>query len=662
MQAPRRPPDEAQRLAALRSLDILDTPPEERFDRITRLAAALLEMPIVLISLVDSDRRWFKSAYGSKATQIPRDISFCGHAILDDSLFVVPDAHADSRFSDNPLVTDGPLIRFYAGRPLKSMQGHRVGTLCVIDRKPRLLTPTQLLLLEDLACIAENELNSHEADIALRMSEERMKIAVGTAQVGIWEKSPQHKTLIWDDTMYALYGTTREAFPNAIDAWDFCIHPQDKGIPEAALQESLLNNQPYTPEFRITWPNGEVHTIKAHARLVRDQSGQTLRLVGTNWDITKIKRREHNLAFLAELQKLLSMLHNSADIVDMVIKRITQHLQLNSCMLFEIDYEAEQVVWLQNSLATNSFSTAQVIPLAEFRTEAERLELTEGKTLVSCDALLDPRSPVELDRLSQRRIRALLNAPYLANGRLKFVFAASRSEPYVWPEEDIALLSELAARIFPRLERARVEEALSASEERIRLAADAARFGMYDLNLRSGSFHVSDRLKQMLGYPREAVIGHAQVMSHIHPSDAEIGIAAFQQACDPASDGHIYVEQRIVHCNRTVRWIAAVGRLIIELGEPTRSLGFWVDITHRKEVEEALREVELKQKQAMETAEAANQEKSKFLSTMSHEMRTPLNGVLGMMELMLAERLPPPAATVCRAGRFQRQISAEPDQ
>ncbi len=641
MQAPHIPPDEAQRLVALRSLGVLDTPPEERFDRITRLAAAMLEMPIALVSLVDENRQWFKSACGLDAKQTSRDISFCGHAILNGDVFIVPDAQADARFSDNPLVTGEPFIRFYAGRPLKNATGSAVGTLCVIDRKPRILTPTQLALLEDLACIAEHELNSHLRDAALRLSEERMKMAVEAAQIGIWDYDLESQSTLWDDTMFSLYGTRREDFSNPNEIWSSRMHPDDRASAEMALRAAIAGDKDYPTEFRVIWPDSEIHTLQTHARLIRDASGKPMRLIGTNWDITEIKRRERNLAFLADLQKSFSLLHSSADIVHLASERITQHLQLNRCLLVEIDQAAGQAIVIHDELIANTFIMRGNYPLSEFRTEAERRDLEEGKTLVSVDALLDPRTPAELERLKARGVRGLLNAPYVVEGRLKFVLSASHNEPYVWPAEDIALLSELAARIFPRLERARSEEALNASEERMRLAADAARFGMYDRNLRSGSFHVSARLKQMLGYPRDLVVGHTQIMSHMHPEDVAVGIAAFKRACDPAGDGRIYVEQRIVQCNGAVRWIATVGRLFFEQGEPTRSLGFWVDITDRKDVEEALRESELKQKRATEAAEAASQAKSEFLSTMSHEMRTPLNGMLGMVELLLTERLTP---------------------
>jgi diguanylate cyclase (GGDEF)-like protein len=158
MQIPNKPADEPRRLQTLRSLNILDTSPEERFDRLTRLARRLFGVPIALVSLVDADRQWFKSCVGLDAAETPRDVSFCGHAILGDDIMLVPDALADERFHDNPLVTGDPNIRFYAGCPLKVPNGSRLGTLCVIDVKPRELGPEDRALLLDLARMAEQEL------------------------------------------------------------------------------------------------------------------------------------------------------------------------------------------------------------------------------------------------------------------------------------------------------------------------------------------------------------------------------------------------------------------------------------------------------------------------------------------------------------------------
>lgn len=152
------PPGESARLAALHALQILDTPAEERFDRITRLAAKLLDMPIAYVALVDSDRQWFKSACNLPSSQTARSISFCSHTILGDDILEIPDAWQDARFKDSPLVTGEPFVRYYAGFPLRTRTGHKVGTFCVSDHKPRKLFPDQIEVLRELAGMVEREL------------------------------------------------------------------------------------------------------------------------------------------------------------------------------------------------------------------------------------------------------------------------------------------------------------------------------------------------------------------------------------------------------------------------------------------------------------------------------------------------------------------------
>lgn len=158
MTAPEKPRDEGQRLHALNALNILDSLPEERFDRLTRLARKMFGVPISAISLVDESRQWFKSIVGLNASETTRDVSFCGHAILGQSTFVVANALTDPRFADNPLVTGEPYIRSYAGAPLRLPGGETLGTLCIIDTRPRQFTSDDLSALEDLARIAEQEM------------------------------------------------------------------------------------------------------------------------------------------------------------------------------------------------------------------------------------------------------------------------------------------------------------------------------------------------------------------------------------------------------------------------------------------------------------------------------------------------------------------------
>ena len=168
MNTPPIPASEARRLKVLWQYDVLDTVPEELFDDLTDLAAAICEAPIALISLVDESRQWFKAKVGLSVSETTRDISFCAHAILQPDLFIVPDATKDDRFKNNPLVTAEPRIRFYAGAPLITPDGHALGTLCVLDKEARNLGDSQKKALRVLArlVVTQLELRRHAKELA----------------------------------------------------------------------------------------------------------------------------------------------------------------------------------------------------------------------------------------------------------------------------------------------------------------------------------------------------------------------------------------------------------------------------------------------------------------------------------------------------------------
>jgi PAS domain S-box-containing protein len=181
MKIPALPDNENERLAALSRYDILDTPTEPAFDALTRLAAHILNVPIALVSLVDNDRQWFKSRYGIEHKETSRDISFCGHVVSHDAPLVVEDASADERFADNPLVTDQPGIRFYAGFPLRTADGFVLGTLCAIDSRRRTPTQADLEQLELLALQTVDQLELRRQSRLLAEQELRLRAVLETA-------------------------------------------------------------------------------------------------------------------------------------------------------------------------------------------------------------------------------------------------------------------------------------------------------------------------------------------------------------------------------------------------------------------------------------------------------------------------------------------------
>lgn len=171
------PKNEQARLGEVRRLSILDTPREERFDRITRLALKIFNVPISTISIIDKDREWYKSCQGLSAKEGARAISFCGHALLDPEIFIIPDTKKDPRFARNPMVIGRPHIRFYAGVPIKSAKGERVGVFCIKDTKPRRINKEQISILKYLASWAELEINVHKLSQAIearRFAEEKV--------------------------------------------------------------------------------------------------------------------------------------------------------------------------------------------------------------------------------------------------------------------------------------------------------------------------------------------------------------------------------------------------------------------------------------------------------------------------------------------------------
>ena len=197
MHPPGIPENEIDRLAKLQSLNILDTKPESRFDRYTSMTAHVFKTPISLISLVDRDRQWFKSAQGIEAKETPRDISFCGHAILGDDILEIENAQEDPLFHDNPLVTGEPNIRFYAGAPLKMPSGEKLGTLCIIDRAPRRLSTDDKRLLMNLADMVVGEM-VHYVDMETGLGNRNALLFAGARCFDIPPERRRFSLLLFD--------------------------------------------------------------------------------------------------------------------------------------------------------------------------------------------------------------------------------------------------------------------------------------------------------------------------------------------------------------------------------------------------------------------------------------------------------------------------------
>jgi diguanylate cyclase (GGDEF)-like protein/PAS domain S-box-containing protein len=319
------------RLASLHATGILDTPPEERFDRITRLAQRIFCVPIALVSLVDRNRQWFKARCGLSETEMPRAIAFCDHAIRQETMLVVPDACNDLRFLNNPLVTGEPGIRFYAGQVLKSPDGHAIGTLCIIDVRPREITAEDQACLRDLAGLVEAQIAgtalaraSVQSQHALRQANDAFRAtfeqaAVGIAHVALDGTFLRVNQALCDLLSYSadeLMATTfqRITFPPDLEK-------------DLAMTEPLLSGQQrsFAMEKRYITRDGALIWINLTVSLLRHSDGLPHYFVSVVEDI-----QEKKLAELA-LQRL------NADLEERIAERTCALEESNRSLQVEVE-------------------------------------------------------------------------------------------------------------------------------------------------------------------------------------------------------------------------------------------------------------------------------------------------------------------------------------
>ncbi len=315
MSDPHDPTDrEALRLAALAGYAVLDTAPEAGFDDITELAARVFGTPVALVSLVDRERQWFKSRVGFEPAQTARDVAFCNVAIQGAEVLVVPDTHRDPRFSGNPLVTGAAGVRFYAGAPLLTPQGHAVGTLCLMDRQPREFSAAQAAALAVLSrqVVAQLELRrqqmalaasvetlraEHEALLQARQrlqdSETRMGLVLRGANDGWWDWDLVTGLRYQSPRGWSMLGYADEALPYDDRLWERLIHADDQVRVDRAIVDAMRSGAAhFSFEMRLRHQDGHDIPVLSRGYVLRNEQGRAVRLSGTNTDLTELRRAE----------------------------------------------------------------------------------------------------------------------------------------------------------------------------------------------------------------------------------------------------------------------------------------------------------------------------------------------------------------------------------
>jgi PAS domain S-box-containing protein len=296
--------NEASRLAELPALGLLDTPAEERFDRITRTAMRLFDVPIAYVSLVDANRQWFKSCQGLSVSEIPRSMSFCGHAILRDEMLVVADALLDPRFADNQPVAGTSYLHFYAGQPLHSVDGSKVGTLSIIDRRPRAFSTADLSTLRDLSYWVEHELQAvqlREAVELLAESEQRYRSLIAALDEGIVLQDSAGHTQMSNASAERILGLSPDQMigQSPVDPRWRTIHEDGTPFPSHAYPAlvTLRTGRPCANVIMgIHKPDGTLNWISVNSQLMfHDQATESHAVVCSFTDITEHKQVERAL-------------------------------------------------------------------------------------------------------------------------------------------------------------------------------------------------------------------------------------------------------------------------------------------------------------------------------------------------------------------------------
>jgi PAS domain S-box-containing protein len=323
-----RPENESERLAGLSRYQVLDTAAEPSFDRLTALAAELFSAPIAAVSLVEQNHLFFKSTYGMERIAVSREQSFCTYAILSNEVTVVPDAAQDPRFAHNPQVAGQPGIRFYAGAPLETPEGLRLGTLCVFDSKPRPMPCGEhLAALKVLAAQVMELLELHRARLELAAmrreldqqacdlresrelsgrTERRAALALEAGQMGYWERDATTDRITFSPGLAVLLGLDPATYDGTVEGWLANVHPDDRDLVTQTVQAANLSHETYTLKYRRKTADGSDRWITSRGTYRADAAGNFDGAQGVSWDSTAAEEAVRQLKLSEEQFRALS--------------------------------------------------------------------------------------------------------------------------------------------------------------------------------------------------------------------------------------------------------------------------------------------------------------------------------------------------------------------
>lgn len=591
---------EERRVAALNRYDLIDRPAEPAFEDIVHMAASVCEVPICVIAILDDHRSWIVSRVGCDLTEIPSDNAFCEYTSSGLGLFTVADAEIDPRFNKVPLIIDSKAIRFYAGQPLDTQDGIRIGTLAIVDFQPKILTEIQKDSLGRLARMTMNLLEARDQKTRRTVLQDQYKKLYEAMRDGFVQIDVHGKILDANPSFCALIGLPM----TSITGMEFAafIAPESVENQQLSLNETKLTGFSGVTELDLVSADSNLVPVEVHSFLTRDASNLPL-------------------SVLMFIRNVTDQVRANLDLKDSETKyRLLFENMATGFALHEIitDDQGKPTDYLY--LAVN--------PAFERLTRVASNDIV-GKTILE---VMPGTEPYWIDLFGEV---ALTGTPMAYEGYASEI--GRYFETWVFSPEK----GQFAVLFSDITERKELEKEAKLNARRLADAVKAASDAVWEVNLNTGASYFSPRWFEMMGYaPGELEMSEDTWKNLCHPDDYAQTMAKFDQLLAPRHDGGYEAEYRVLHKNGSWLWVLGRGNVVEanENGEPIMISGTATDISDRKLAQIQLQEVneslELRVIDRTKDLAERNQDLETFSYAVSHDLKSPLRAILAYSSML----------------------------